>query len=193
MKPDIIRETNAGIFHISIQEIMLQNRQVECLGPITAEAVNDIILQLLYLDSTAPGEEITLFINSPGGEVSSGLALYDVMQMINSPVRTVCVGMAASMAAVLFAAGSEREILPHARVMIHDPLITQTGGSALSLKSISEDLMKTRTTTAEILARHSGRTLAEIYAKTAADTYFSAEESVSFGLADRIITTFERS
>jgi len=115
------------------------------------------------------------------------------MQMISSPVRTVCVGMAASMAAVLFAAGSEREILPHARVMIHDPLITQTGGSALSLKSISEDLMKTRTTTAEILARHSGRTLAEIYAKTAADTYFSAEESVSFGLADRIITTFERS
>jgi len=193
MKPDIIRETNAGIFHVSIQEIMLQNRQVECLGSITAEAVNDIISQLLYLDSNAPGEEITLFINSPGGEVSSGLALYDVMQMISSPVRTVCVGMAASMAAVLFAAGREREILPHARVMIHDPLITQTGGSALSLKSISDDLMKTRTTTAEILARHCGRTLEEIYAKTAADTYFSAEESVSFGLADRIITTFERS
>lgn len=130
-----------------------------------------------------------LYIDSPGGEVGSGLALYDVMQAIQCPIRTVCAN-AASMAAILFAAGSQREILPHARIMIHDPLIAGgLGGSALQIDSIAQDLMKTRAITAEILARHTGHTIAEVYAKTATDTYFDATAAVAWGLADRIVTT----
>ena len=130
-----------------------------------------------------------MFINSPGGEVDSGLALYDVMKGISCPIRTVCLGIAASMGALLFTAGDKREILPHGRVMIHDPLISSTGGSALHLQEVSRNLLKTREELCSILARHTGRTLKEIYKKTAQDTWFSAEEAVAFGLADRIIHT----
>ena len=109
------------------------------------------------------------------------------MQAIRCPVRTVCVGTAASMAALLFAAGKRREMLPHARLMIHDPLIAGgIGGSALHIDSVSRDLMRTRETTAQLLAKHSGHTLEEVYEKTAKDTYFEAEEAVAWGLADRV-------
>lgn len=166
---------------------MLQNRAIDCVGEITPETVNALILQLRYLQSEDEGKEITLYINSPGGEVSSGLALYDVMQAVKCPVRTVCVGTAASMAALIFAAGSQRDMLPHARLMIHDPLISGgLGGSALHIDSVSRDLMRTREITAELLARHSGHTLEEVYEKTARDTYFDADEAVAWGLADRI-------
>ncbi len=122
------------------------------------------------------------------GEVSSGLALYDVMQAISCPIRTVCLGKAASMGAILFAAGDKREILPHGEVMIHDPLIYRgVGGSALSVQETSRQLLKTRQTLGDILARHTGKSRQEIYRKTAKNTWFSAEEAVSFGLADRVI------
>ena len=129
-----------------------------------------------------------MFINSPGGSVTGGLALYDVMKGIACPVRTVCLGTAASMAAVLFASGDQREILPHGKVMIHDPLIGRTGGSALQLMETSKSLMATREHLASILSEHTGHSLEEIYEKTARDTYFDAEEAVAFGLADRVIT-----
>lgn len=186
--PNIIRETNLGFSTYRIVDDMLAHREIQCVGEINAESVYSLIMQLQYLQREDPKGEITMYINSPGGEVTSGLALYDVMQAISAPIRTVCVGTAASMAAILFACGKKREMLPHAAVMIHDPLIRGgVGGSALKLQAISEDLMRTRALIAEILAKHTGHTVEEIYGKTANDTFFYGEEAVEFGLADSII------
>ena len=187
--PRIVRETSAGLFLCEIQDDMLRRRELECTGAIDSDSVYQLCRQLRYLQQADPDGEITMFINSPGGEVSSGLALYDVMKGISCPIRTVCLGEAASMAAVLFTAGNKREILPHGRVMIHDPLISSTGGSALHLQEISRNLLKTREELCAILARHTGKTLDEIYEKTAQDSWFTAEEAVEFGLADRVIHT----
>lgn len=189
--PNIIRETSSGPFRLTIQEEMLKNREVECVGEINAQSSYSLIQQLRHLQREDPGAEITMYINSPGGEVESGLALYDVMQGLSCPVRTVCIGTAASMAAVLFSSGSQREILPHGRVMIHDPLITGgVGGSALRIQDLSKDLLKARKTICGILAEKTEKNLREIYKHTAKDTWFSAEEAVKFGLADRITTQF---
>lgn len=189
-EPRIIKETSTGLYFHSIRDEMFTRREIELTGEVNSESVNSLISQIRYLAREAPGEEISVYINSPGGQVSSGLALYDVMKAVKCPIRTVCVGTAASMAAVLFAAGDRREILTHGRVMIHDPLVPCVGGSALGLKAISDDLLRTREIIGEILARHTGRTLEEIYEKTAADSYFYAAEAVEFGLADRIIDEF---
>lgn len=188
MMPAIMKETSNGIVRCSIQDEMFQRREIECAGELTQESVYSLILQLRYLEKAEPDAEISMYINSPGGEVSSGLALYDVMQAVKCPVRTVCVGLAASMGALLFASGDQRDMLPHARVMIHDPLVAGgIGGSALKVDSLSKELMKMRAVTCEILARHTGKTLEEIYSKTAMDSYFDAEAAVAFGLADKII------
>lgn len=186
-EPRIIKETSNGLFFHSIRDEMLSHREIELIGEVNSESVNSLISQIRYLAREEPGKEITIYINSPGGEVSSGLALYDVMKAVKCPIRTVCVGTAASMGAVLFAAGDRRDMLPHAQLMIHDPLISRTGGNALSLKTISDSLMRTREITGQILARHTGRTLEEIYEKTATDSYFYGEEALEFGLTDRII------
>lgn len=121
--PSILKETSNGYARIPIADKMLEDRQVLCIGEINAQHVNELILQLLYLESEEPTKPITLYINSPGGEISSGLALYDTMQAISCPIRTVCMGMAASMGALLFAAGDHRYILPHGKVMIHENLL----------------------------------------------------------------------
>lgn len=187
--PNILKETCYGIDHYSIQDDMLAKREIECIGEINAESVNSMISQIMYLARQDKDKEITIYINSPGGSVSSGLALYDVMQAISCPIRTVCIGLAASMGALLFASGDKREMLPHARIMIHDPLIQGgLGGNALSIKSLSDDLMRTREITGQILAKHTKKPLEEIYKKTATDSYFYAEEAVAYGLADTIIT-----
>lgn len=186
--PCIIRETSEGFSRWSIQDEMLRHREIECVGEISQESVYALILQLRHLQKESPEKEITMFINSPGGEVTSGLALYDVMQAVKCPIRTVCTGIAASMAALLFAAGSQRDMLPHSRVMIHDPLMNGgVGGPALKIDAIAKDIMRTRETIAAIIAKHTGRSLDEVYAKTATDSYFSADEAVAWGLADRII------
>lgn len=185
--PHILTETSEGATAHSLQDELFQDRQIELVGEITSESAYAIMLQLRYLQKAGPVAPITLYINSPGGEVSSGLALYDVMQAVKCPVRTVCLGTAASMAAILFASGDKRGILPHGRVMIHDPLTTGVGGSALTIDSLSRNLMQTRQIAAGILARHTGRTLEEIYACTAKDTYFNAQEAIDFGLADFIV------
>lgn len=188
MAPSLIRETSEGFSRCAIQDEMFQRREIECVGEITEESVYSLILQLRYLASENPDAAITMFINSPGGSVTSGLALYDVMQAIRCPVRTVCTGIAASMAALLFISGSSREMLPHARVMVHDPLIPGgIGGTALKIDALAKDLMQVRETTAAIIAAHTGRSLDEVYAKTATDSYFNAGEAVAWGLADRII------
>ncbi|MBD5170062.1 MAG: ATP-dependent Clp protease proteolytic subunit [Oscillibacter sp.] len=190
MIPMIIKETSEGISRIPLEDALFQKREIFCVGEITRELAYALTMQLRWLQTDAPGEEIAMYIDSPGGEVSSGLAVYDVMQAIQCPIRTVCTGTAYSMASLLFAAGKQRDILSHARVMIHDPLITGgAGGSALHLESIAQNLMQTRSIVAEILAKHTGHTISEVLARTATDTYFNATEAVAWGLADRIITT----
>ena len=186
--PNIIRETSEGLNKIPIQDILFQRREVECIGEITEDSVAALILQLRYLHREAPEQEITMYINSPGGEVSSGLALYDVMKAIQCPIRTVCVGTAASMAAILFLSGDKRDMLAHSKVMIHDPLIPGgIGGSALKVDAVARNLMQTRQTIADIISRHTGKSLEDVLAKTASDSYFDAEQAVEWGLADRII------
>lgn len=185
----IIKETSQGYSLIPIQDEMLSHREVELVGEVDSDSVNALIRQLRYLQRMDPEGRITLYIDSPGGSVDSGMALYDVMQAVSCPIRTICVGLAASMAALLFVSGSQRDMLPHSRVMIHDPLIQRTGGSALRLKAVSDDLMETRQIIAKVIAEHSGKSMDEILAKTATDSYFRAEEAVEFGLADNIITS----
>ena len=188
--PNIIKESSSGLFLCTIRDEMLRRRELECAGEINAEIVYSLCRQLRYLQHEDPEGEITLFINSPGGEVNSGLALYDVMKAVTCPIRTVCMGTAASMGAVLFAAGDRRDILPHGRVMIHDPLIPQgVGGSALQLETVSRNLMETRRIICSVLSDCTGRPLEEIYRCTARDTWFDAGSAVEFGLADRIITS----
>ena len=186
--PRILTETRGGIYAHSIEDEMLKNRQVCLMGPVDEDSVNSLITQLLYLEQHSPGEEITFYINSGGGEVRNGLALYDVMQHISSPVHTVCIGLAASMAAVLFASGDRRELFTHSKVMIHDPSISGSlTKKALELQVMTEDLLDTRQALAEILARHTGQDLQTILEKTVSDTYFDAQGAVDFGLADSII------
>ena len=186
--PHILQESSEGISRIPVQDILLERRQVECIGNITEDTVAVISQQLRYLSIENPDKQITLYINSTGGEVNSGLALYDVMKAIKCPIRTVCIGIAASMAAVLFLSGDTREILPHSKVMIHDPLIAGgIGGSALSVDAIAKNLMEVRQTIANIISKHTGKSLEEVFAKTASDTYFNAQEAVAWGLADCII------
>lgn len=187
--PMVIKETSSGFYSVRIEDEMLMHREIQCTGEINDRVCDSLSMQLRYLSAVDPEKEIKLFVNSPGGEVSSGLAIYDVMKSISCPIRTICIGMAASMAAVLFISGDEREMLPHSRVMIHDPLITNFGGSALKVKSLSDDLLRTREITASIIARHTGKSLEEIYDATAKETYFDAQEAVDYGLADRIITS----
>ena len=173
---------------IPIQDEMYQCREIQCNGEINKESVYSMILQLRYLQTQDPEKEITIYINSPGGSVSDGLALIDAMAALRCPIRTVCMGTAASMAALIFACGNERDIMPHARVMMHDPLIPGgVGGSALKLDAIAKDLMHTREVTAQILADYTGHSIEEIYEMTATDTYFDAKEALEWGLADRII------
>lgn len=187
--PAIIKETSNGYFSLPLLDELLSKREIYCLGEINQGSASSLILQLKYLERQDAEAEITMYISSPGGEVSSGLAIYDVMQSIHCPIRTVCMGTAASFGAFLFASGDAREMLPHSRLMIHDPLIAGKGitGSATLLSERVEDLMKTRELIAGLMAKHTGRTMEEIYEKTAKDTWFTAEEAIAFGLADKVI------
>ena len=159
--PCILRESAEGTVRIPIEDEMFQRREIQCVGEINRETVNAMILQLRYLQAQDDAGEITIFVNSPGGNVSDGLALLDTMAALRCPTRTVCMGMAASMGALIFASGNKRDIVPHARVMIHDPAHTPPDCT--------------------------GHTIEEIYERTAQDTYFTAKEALEFGLADRII------
>lgn len=186
--PCIIRETSEGTTRVPLLDEMFQRREIQCTGEINRESVYSMILQLRYLQAQDPEKEITIYINSPGGSVADGLALIDTMAALRCPIRTVCMGTAASMAALIFVSGNERDIMPHARVMIHDPLTSGgVGGSALKLDAIAKDLMRTREITAQILSDYTGHSIEEVYEKTANDTYFSAKEAMEWGLADHII------
>ena len=186
--PSIVRETSTGFSTVSIASEMFANREIECVGVVDEAMTYSICQQLRQLQRMDPFEQITIYFNSPGGEVQSGLAIYDTMQAISCPVRTVCLGMAASMSALLFMAGDQRDMLPHARILIHDPLTAGgVGGSALELKTKADQLMRTREITAEVISKHTGHPIEEVYEKTQHDAWFEAPEAVEWGLADQII------
>ena len=144
MKGLILHESARGIDAYGPESGLLKSRMLFFTEEVTAESANELIEYLLFLDKDAPGEEITICINSPGGEVVSGLAVYDTIRMLESPVRTVCIGTAASMGSILFLAGEKRLMLPHCKIMIHDPLIAGLSGSkkALELEKEAAKLMR---------------------------------------------------
>jgi ATP-dependent Clp protease protease subunit len=164
-------------------------------GAIATDSANILIAQLLYLDAEDPGKDISLYINSPGGMVTAGLAVYDTMQFIKSPITTICMGMAMSFGAVLLAAGSKgkRYALPHSRIMIHQPLIYGGGisGQASDIDIEAKEIVKTKRKLSEILAGHTGKTVEEVLKDTDRNYYMSAEEAKSYGLIDEVIVSLK--
>lgn len=178
----------AGLHLVPIQTVHLDKRRVFVEGQITMESACAFADQVMLLCdlSQAP---IDVFINSPGGEVNAGLMMYDIIQSSPALIRMFCRGTAYSMAALLFASGSHgRFLLPNSELMLHEPLLSGgVQGSASSIRSISEGILAVREKLNGILAKHTGKTLEQIEAATAYDHFFSAEESVAFGLADEIV------
>ena len=188
---NVIIESSRGLQPIAVEDELLRNREVFLADKVSAESSNELIKQLMYLDRES-SEEITLYINSPGGSVQDGLAVYDTIMLLNSPVRTVCIGTCASMGAILFLAGKKREMMPHGKIMIHDPAFG--GGHEMGGKKPHEiqveldDLNRCRESLARITAERTGKTIEEIYEVTVNDTYYDPDEAVEFGLATNIIT-----
>lgn len=188
--PLIIRETSAGLERTGIYDEMLRERRLAVLGEVEPAMAMDICQHVLRLEREEPVSPITVYVSSPGGSVSAGLAIYDALRTVSCPVRTVCTELAASMGSTIFMAGDEREMLPHAELMIHDPLIPQgAGGSALAVQETSRRLMARRKTLNGILAERSGLTLKRIQTLTAKDTYLDAGRALELGFATRIIST----
>lgn len=160
-------------------------------GAVTTDSANLLISQLLYLDGEDGGKEIHLYINSPGGMVTAGLAVYDTMQFIRSPISTLCMGMAMSFGAVLLAAGTKgkRMILPHARVMIHQPLIRGggMGGQETDIRIEGSEMANTRKRLSQILAKHCGQSFEKLDKDVERNFYLSAEEAVAYGLVDSVV------
>ncbi len=189
--PTIRKETANGIAACTFEDEMFDRREVILQGEVNAETCNQLILQFIHLDRSEPGKEITFYINSPGGEISSGLALYDTIRMLKSPVRTVCIGMAASMGSVLFLVGDKRELLPHSEIMIHDPRQYGGGGTAMDIAANAEHIMKTRDIIGQIIADRTNKPLEVVLEKTKSDSWFDAEGAIEFGLATGVFEAFD--
>lgn len=185
----ILKETVNGISQILIEDEMLEEREIFLTASVTDATCSELIKQLMYLErknSTAP---ITLYINSPGGGVDSGLAVYDCMALMKAPIRTVCIGTAASMGSILFLAGKEREMMPHSRIMIHDPSFSNLNIGGKKPHEIQQEvnsLTEAKNALCKIIAEKTGKPLEEIQEITRNDTYFTAEEAIEFGLATAI-------
>lgn len=188
---NILFETVRGIQPIKIEDKLLQNREIFLVDAVTAETSNELIKQLMLLESEDDTKEITLYINSPGGEVTSGLAVYDYLTLMKSPIRTVCIGSAASMGAILFLAGEKRQMLPHSEIMIHDPSYRHAdmgGQKPHEIQHRLDSLNETREMLAQIIANRTGKSLDEVYEVTAEDSFYKAKAAIEFGLATEIIT-----
>ena len=186
--PYVLESTSRGERTYDIYSRLLKDRII-----ILSEEVNDvtaslITAQLLFLESEDSGKDISLYINSPGGSVSAGMAIYDTMQFVKCDVSTICLGMAASMGAFLLAGGTKgkRLILPNARVMIHQPS-GGVQGQATDVRIVAEEIERTKKTLNRILAENTGRSLEEVSRDTERDYYMTAEEALAYGLVDRII------
>lgn len=176
-----------------LAEKFISQRQIFLWGPVSDESAKMLVERLLFLEATDPGKPIHFFINSPGGVISSGLAVYDVMKMISSPVYTIAMGIAASMGAIFLTVGEKghRYIFEHAKVLIHQPLISgQITAPASDMKIFAEDIKRTRAEMNRILAETTGQPLARIEKDTDRDYYLDAKAAVEYGLADRVLINF---
>jgi ATP-dependent Clp protease protease subunit len=184
----VIEQSARGERAYDIYSRLLKERVIFVVGPIEDHMANLIVAQLLFLESENPDKDIHLYINSPGGSVTAGMAIYDTMQFIHSNVSTMCIGQAASMGAVLLAAGEagKRFCLPHSRVMIHQPL-GGFQGQATDIEIHAKEILLVREKLNRVLAKHTGQSLERINQDTDRDNFMSAEDSVKYGLIDAVL------
>ena len=186
--PYVVEQTGRGERTYDIYSRLLKDRIIFLGDSVDEHTGNIVVAQLLFLESEDPEKDIHLYINSPGGYVSSGLAIYDTMQYIKCPVSTICLGHAASMAAVLLAGGAtgKRFVLPNARIMIHQPL-GGVQGQATEVEIHSREILKLRERLNDILVKHTGQSKKKVRADTERDFYMSPEEAVEYGIVDKVI------
>jgi ATP-dependent Clp protease protease subunit len=191
--PMVIEQSGRGERAYDIYSRLLKERVVFLVGPVTEVTANLIVAQLLFLESENPDKDIFFYINSPGGSVSAGLAIYDTMQFIKPDVSTLCIGQAASMGALLLAAGDKgkRFALPNSRVMIHQPM-GGFSGQASDVEIHAREILYLRQRLNEILAKHTGQTVETIARDTDRDNFLSSEDAVKYGLVDRVLTAREQ-
>jgi ATP-dependent Clp protease, protease subunit len=186
--PMVVEQTARGERAYDIYSRLLKDRLIFVVGPIDDYMANIVVAQMLFLESENPEKEINLYINSPGGVVTAGLAIYDTMQFIKPDVSTICTGQAASMGAVLLAAGAhgKRYCLPHARVMIHQPL-GGVQGQASDMEIHVRETLGVRDRLNKILAKHTGQSVEKIKQDTDRDNFLSASDAVEYGLIDKVL------
>jgi ATP-dependent Clp protease protease subunit len=187
--PMVVEQSSRGERAYDIYSRLLKDNIIFLGRPIDDDLSSLLIAQMLFLEAENPEKDIALYINSPGGSVTAGLAVYDTMQYIKPDVATYCVGQASSMAAVLFAAGSKgkRVILPNSRILIHQPWASGLGGQQTDIEIHARDLLKMRDRLDDILAYHTGKPKAEVHDDTERDRILSADEAVAYGLADKVM------
>lgn len=186
--PMVVEQTSRGERSYDIYSRLLQDRIVLLGGEVNDESANLIVAQLLFLQAQDAKKEISMYINSPGGSVTAGLAIYDTMQFISCPVATYCIGQAASMGAVLLTAGAKgkRFALPNARIMIHQPW-GGAEGKASDIEITAREILRLKEKLNEILAAHSGKTMEEVVHDTDRDHFMSADEACKWGLIDKVV------
>jgi len=188
MVPVVIETSGRGERAYDIYSRLLRERVIFLVGPVNDHTANLIVAQLLFLESENPDKDISLYINSPGGSVSAGMAIYDTMNFIKPAVSTLCIGMAASMGAFLLAAGAKgkRFSLPNSKVMIHQPL-GGTQGQATEIEIAAREILKTRERLNQLLSKNTGQPLSRIEVDTERDYYLTADEAKAYGLVDDVI------
>jgi ATP-dependent Clp protease protease subunit len=186
--PMVVEQTARGERAYDIYSRLLKERVIFIVGPIEDHMANLVVAQMLFLESENPDKDIALYINSPGGVVTSGMAIYDTMQFIKPDVTTICIGQAASMGAVLLAAGAKgkRHCLPHSRVMIHQPL-GGFQGQATDIEIHTREILDMRDRLNRILANHTGQTIDKIRVDTDRDNFMSAEQATAYGIVDHVL------
>ena len=186
--PMVVEQTARGERAYDIYSRLLKERVVFLVGPVDDHVANVIVAQLLFLESENPDKDIHLYINSPGGVVTAGLAIYDTMQFIKPAVSTLCIGQAASMGALLLSAGAagKRYCLPHSRIMIHQPL-GGFQGQATDIEIHAREILKARDRLNEILAKHTGQSMEKVARDTDRDNFMSAEDARSYGIIDAVL------
>ena len=189
MVPMVIEQSGRGERAYDIYSRLLKERVIFLVGPVNDHTANLIVAQMLFLESENPDKDISLYINSPGGSVSAGLAIYDTMQFIKPDVSTLCTGLAASMGAFLLAAGAKgkRFSLPNSRVMIHQPL-GGAQGQAADIEIQAREILYLRERLNQILAEKTGRTMDQIAKDTDRDNFMSAEQAAEYGMIDKVLT-----
>ncbi|MDY3114959.1 MAG: ATP-dependent Clp endopeptidase proteolytic subunit ClpP [Sutterella sp.] len=187
--PYVIEDTGRGERSYDLYSRLLRDRIIFLTGEVNDQVASSIIGQMLFLESENPDKDIYFYINSPGGSVSAGMAIFDTMRFIRPQVNTICVGLAASMGAFLLAAGEKgkRYCLPHSRVMIHQPL-GGAQGQATDIEIVTREILRTKKMLNEILAENSGKPVEEVARDTERDYWLTAEEALAYGLIDRIFT-----